>query len=135
MKQLFLLVFLPLLLCAQNLTLTLEFTNVQTTKGPLGILLFTQKEGFPDDGTKAIRSLFITGNTVEFDNLEPGTYAVSVFQDLNGNEICDTGWLGIPTEPYGFSNYSNKRFLAPRFKRACFTLDPANTRLTVPLLD
>ena len=39
-----------------------------------------------------------------FTNLDPGTYGIAVYQDLNSNEVLDKTSLGIPTEPYGFSN-------------------------------
>ncbi len=135
MKRLLLLLSLPADLFSEPLTLTVDFTGIEITNGPLGVLLFDQADGFPDGETNSIRNIFISGTTVQFENLKPGTYAVSVFQDLNGNRKCDTNWIGIPTEPYGFSNYSNKLFLTPRFKKAQFELTPANTRITVPLLD
>ncbi|MFL5335203.1 MAG: DUF2141 domain-containing protein [Geminicoccaceae bacterium] len=39
-----------------------------------------------------------------FDDLAPGRYAVAAYHDLNGNGQLDTSMLGLPTEPYGFSN-------------------------------
>jgi ABC-type glutathione transport system ATPase component len=38
-----------------------------------------------------------------FKDLAPGTYAVSAYQDLNGNQRLDANMVGMPTEPYGFS--------------------------------
>jgi len=34
-----------------------------------------------------------------------GEYVVSVFQDLNSNEILDENFFGIPSEPIGKTNY------------------------------
>jgi uncharacterized protein (DUF2141 family) len=33
-----------------------------------------------------------------------GEYAVAAFLDMNGNGKQDRNFLGIPKEPYGFSN-------------------------------
>lgn len=52
-------------------------------------------------------------NRIELNSVTPGTYALKVFQDLNGNGKLDTGWMGIPKEPYGFSNNAMGRFGPP----------------------
>ena len=41
---------------------------------------------------------------VKFGDLPAGTYAVMVLHDENDNHKMDTGVMGIPSEPYGFSN-------------------------------
>jgi len=38
--------------------------------------------------------------------LPEGEYVVSVFQDLNSNEILDENFFGIPSEPVGKTNYN-----------------------------
>ena len=40
--------------------------------------------------------------------LPDGEYAFCVFQDLNGDGIINSGFMGIPKEPFGFSNYRSK---------------------------
>jgi uncharacterized protein (DUF2141 family) len=52
-----------------------------------------------------------------FPDVEPGIYAIAVFQDLNGNGILDKTQNGLPLEPYGFSNGAG-RSAAPRFGQA-----------------
>ncbi len=39
-----------------------------------------------------------------FDEVAPGRVAVAAFQDLNGNRRLDRTPLGLPLEPFGFSN-------------------------------
>ncbi len=39
----------------------------------------------------------------DFEDISPGTYALAVIHDENGNGKLDTNWVGIPTEGYGFS--------------------------------
>lgn len=64
-----------------------------------------------------------TGETVSvsFPQVAPGTYAVAVFQDANGNGVLDRTRNGLPLEPYGFSNAAGRQSV-PRFERAAFSL-------------
>ena len=41
-------------------------------------------------------------------NLAPGEYAFCVYHDTNSNGQLDTNLVGIPKEPFGFSNYDGK---------------------------
>jgi uncharacterized protein (DUF2141 family) len=65
-------------------------------------------------------------------NVKPGTYAVAVFHDLNGNGRLDRNFIGLPNEPYGFSNDVGRRG-APNFDGALITVkEPATTvKITV----
>lgn len=61
--------------------------------------------------------------TIEIEDVRPGTYAVKAFQDTDGNGELSTNALGIPNEPYGFSNNAPARFGPPGFGAASFTVD------------
>ncbi|WP_244480658.1 DUF2141 domain-containing protein [Methylobacterium sp. Leaf399] len=54
---------------------------------------------------------------VVLQDVAPGTYAVAVFQDVNGNGRLDRTGLGLPMEPYGFSGEA-VRGARPDFERA-----------------
>lgn len=51
-----------------------------------------------------------------------GTYAIAISQDVNGNGKQDTNWIGIPKEPYGFSNNAKGKMGPPDFEDAKFEL-------------
>ncbi|WP_425063753.1 DUF2141 domain-containing protein [Pyruvatibacter mobilis] len=53
-----------------------------------------------------------------FTGIEPGTYAVVAYYDLNGNRTLDRGLFGIPLEPLGFSNGAMPVLSAPDFAEA-----------------
>lgn len=36
--------------------------------------------------------------------LPAGRYAVAAFHDVNGNQLLDRNWLGVPSEPVAFSH-------------------------------
>ena len=57
--------------------------------------------------------------TLEF-RLPFGTYAVSVFHDINDNGYLDVGSWGIPKEPTGVSNDARGLMGPPKFKDALF---------------
>ncbi len=70
--------------------------------------------------------------SVEFTlrNVKPGTYAVAVFHDLNGNGRLDRNFIGLPSEPYGFSNDVGRRG-PPNFEGALITVKEPSTTVRV----
>ncbi len=65
--------------------------------------------------------------------LSDGEYAISVFHDLNGNQELDKNWMGIPTEPYGFSNNARGKFGPPTYNQCKVKIIDGTTRLTIKL--
>ena len=63
-------------------------------------------------------------------NVKPGTYAVAVFHDLNGNGRLDRNFIGLPSEPYGFSNDVGRRG-PPSFEGALITVKEPSTTVRV----
>jgi len=57
---------------------------------------------------------------VVFEGVEPGRYAVKMFHDLDGDGEMDANVLGIPSEPYAFSNNAPASFGPPGFEKAAF---------------
>ena len=51
---------------------------------------------------------------------EPGTYAVAIYHDENGNAKFDKNWIGIPNEGYGISNNPTTFLGPPSFEQAKF---------------
>ena len=68
-----------------------------------------------------------------FRDVAPGTYAVAAFQDVNRNGQLDRTGLGLPLEPYGFSNDSGRRS-RPDYREAAFTLREPGVSLRVRLV-
>jgi len=71
--------------------------------------------------------------SVTFPAVPYGTYAIKVFQDLNGDGKLKTGFMGAPEEPWGFSNDATG-FLGPAdFSDAKFELDAPELELKIHL--
>lgn len=106
--------------------LTVKVTGIRSDQGKLRAALFQAPAGFPSEDDKAFRrdEVEIKNGTatVVFNKLAPGTYAVSVLHDENGNQKMDTNFLGIPKEGYGASMNPKVRLRAPRFDEAKFEL-------------
>jgi uncharacterized protein (DUF2141 family) len=55
-------------------------------------------------------------------NVAYGSYAVQAYHDENSNRRLDRNFLGIPSEPYGFSNGARSSLRAPTYAEAAFTV-------------
>jgi uncharacterized protein (DUF2141 family) len=55
--------------------------------------------------------------------LPKGEWAVAITQDLNENNKVDKNFIGLPTEPYAFSNNIRPMLAAPHFNECKFTVD------------
>lgn|GEM_PF-1682074 len=64
-------------------------------------------------------------------------WAISAHQDRNGNDKLDKNALGIPIEPYGFSNNPKRGFGPPKFDDVSFKIpslqDQQTTRIKIKL--
>jgi uncharacterized protein (DUF2141 family) len=121
-------------------TLTIRVTDARNTKGKIGVTLFQDAQGFPDDTSKAAQqqSVEIDPNTksaqVSFKDLPQGTFAVSVLHDENGNGKMDKNFVGMPKEGYGASNNPGKKKRAPTFDEAKFSLNSAEQTIEIALI-
>ena len=111
---------------ASELRITLE--GIRSQQGTILIGLYdslqsfaraielSDEEGFLNDPDRfaavALRANAAMQSAVVFTNLDPGQYAIILFHDENGNGKLDSNALGVPTEPYGFSN-NVRGFLGP----------------------
>lgn len=125
---------------AETATLTVRVTGARNSKGKIGVTLFQNAQGFPDDTLKAFRqqSVEIDAKTmsaqVTFKDLAQGTYAVSVLHDENGNGKMDKNFVGIPKEGYGASNNPKKKRRAPTFDEAKFSLNSSEQTVEITLI-
>jgi uncharacterized protein (DUF2141 family) len=113
-------------------------TVPEGSHGEIAYLVFANKDGFPNDKAKALRSGFTpaSGSFADIDvgELAPGHYAVSVYQDVNGNQKLDAGVLGIPKEPIGVSNNPKSRLGPPHFEDSAFELNDSDKTISIALV-
>ncbi len=106
-------------------TLNVTVRGLRSTEGGLIAFLYDSEDSFPKDFDQALQkkrrsSLSATSATLRFKNLDPGTYALVVVHDENGNGEMDKNMLGFPKEGVGASNVKKGR---PKWSRAKFTIE------------
>lgn len=105
--------------------LTLKVNKIATTDGHLMVAVYNQAAHY-NSNTQwvAVQKVKMTKETMTLvlGDLPSGDYAIKLFQDENDNGRIDMNTIGIPTEPYGFSN-NGGMFGPPSFEEAKVTLD------------
>jgi len=106
----------------KNLEVTIK--NIKETTGTIRVGLFNNENDFLKNALEG-KVVKASANeiTVVFKNLKPGDYAVSVIHDKNENGELDSNFMGMPNEPYGFSNNVMGSFGPPSFEKAKVLVD------------
>ena len=116
----------------QDINLNVEIEGIQSEKGKILFSIFSDKNGFPDDMTKAVKKgiVHIENGKAIFDlDLPPGEYALMVFHDEDDDNELKTNFIGIPKEGVGNSN--NHKGI-PSYKKSVFKLTK-NKTITINL--
>jgi uncharacterized protein (DUF2141 family) len=113
-------------------------TNVTTPGGALLVGVYDREDNWlgvpPYSSIEVPLASDREGGPVTIEmRLPPGTYAVSLFHDLNGNRRLDTNFLGIPSEASGSSNNPSARWGPPKFRDALVTVGDAPVDLSIQL--
>ncbi|NQX41467.1 Uncharacterized conserved protein, DUF2141 family [Pedobacter steynii] len=115
-------IFASALAKAQEVKMNINITNIEPGKGTVVLNIYDKKEDFLKKVFLS-KTLKANGSTLTFSlNLpKKGTYAVTVFQDLDDNKKLKQDWFGIPQEPVGYGN-NFKPSAKPRFNDCAITL-------------
>ena len=115
----------------KGITVTVTLENVLSSNGKILSALHNQEsfmkgQGLKNDDVKAEKGEMI----IEFKNVMPGTYAVSVLHDENENMRMDFQANGMPKENYGLSQ--NPMLMGPpNFKDAQFEVTDEDVALAI----
>jgi uncharacterized protein (DUF2141 family) len=107
--------------------LTIEISGIAPGRGKIYVAIYDDPGSFPTAGRQRIGQILAASGpslTAHFKDLPPGEYAAVAFQDENGNGKLDKNLLGMPKEPYGFSNGARGSVGPPKFTAAAVTLNP-----------
>jgi len=121
-----LIALLPLGSQAADVTLEIEGLDASRTAGAaLLVGIYTEAGQWLNNAASGQRFALdaaVGGKvTVVLKNLPQGPLALSLYQDANGNGKLDTNAMGMPTEPYGFSNNAFGQYGPPKFEQAVLT--------------
>lgn len=142
-KAVFLIVALASAKAAFCASVKVTVQNLQSENGTLAYALFDQKKGFPEKKELSLKRDFIDlklikahGDTFKIEGIKPGKYALTIYQDLNGNKKLDKNFLGIPKEPAGASNNPPGRLGPPRFRDCIFeVVENDDQHLTISMVN
>ena len=120
-------------------TLQIKITNIEQGSGTLYIAILNAPENWlkSDASAKPFRDLTQPVSSTEdvllsIEDLPPGKYAISLFQDLDGDAGLDTNMVGFPKEPFGFSA-SMGTFGPPSFEEATIDLSGGSVSVEIAL--
>src|SRR5215813_11570391 len=109
-------------------TIILKVTGLRSEKGQVKIAVFNSPKKWLEEP--------VYSATIDVDSQEViwkisdvpyGDYGVAVFHDENRNGKMDKNVLGIPLEPYGFSNDLRVTFGPPKWEKAKFAVKSSTT--------
>ena len=128
--------FAPALVSAETLTITIA--DIRESEGRLMIQVANSEKGFEfsEDSAApppvAISQLAEAGEMTFEVTLPPGVYGARVLHDLNGNGKVDSNFVGMPKEPWAFSNNATGRLGPAKWQDAKFEIS-GNTAVEIRL--
>jgi len=112
----------------ETIDLTIEVIVTKYNQGHILLALYNNENQFMKNSYKASKKKIEDGKiTITFTGIKKGDYAFSLFHDKNNNDKLDTNFLGIPKEPYLFSNNQKGRFGPPKFSDAKLEINKSQT--------
>ncbi len=120
-----------------NPKLTVEINNINKIKGSVKVAVFNTDKNFLEKDS-AIRNYSLnvdsSSKKIVIEDLPKGVYAIAIYHDVNSDDVCNLNFIGIPKEPYGFSNNFRPKFSAPKFADCKISL-VKNQTININLVD
>jgi uncharacterized protein (DUF2141 family) len=111
--------------------------GLRSDQGQVVCTLYGSADGFPAKPEKAVARQFVKISSKSaacfFDNVQPGSYAITVMHDENGNGKLDKNFLGMPTEGYGASRDARGRMGPPKWEDAVFQFAGGSLQMPVTI--
>jgi uncharacterized protein (DUF2141 family) len=104
-------------------TLIIEIANIKSQEGIIWIGVYDSEDTYMVKEKAIVEGIKVrTTGQIKFEmaRLAYGEYAIALFHDINGNGELDRNLVGIPSEPYAFSQELKSKWRLPRFKEVKF---------------
>ena len=111
---------------------TVNISKIQSSEGQIILCVYNSSENY--DKRKAFQEFRLEPkiDSVSFETQLPdGEYLIMLCHDINMNGDLDTGFMSIPKEPIGLSNYDGKG-IPGKFKKHKFDVTD-DTIISIPL--
>ena len=119
----------------RKVAFTVEVHDIHQLSGRMYIGIFKPTNVFPQGPPLTKQSVAVDAHTVHVTfELEPGEYAVALYQDVNSNGHIDKRMFGLPKEPYGFSNNIRPHLATPKFDE-CKVLVREDAKTMIKLIE
>jgi uncharacterized protein (DUF2141 family) len=111
----------PTVVEAAGIDVTLHVTGIEKQQGEVFAGLYDARSWSGDHFLSAAH-VAVNGPdaTLHLTAPSPGRYAIKMFHDLDGTGKLARNFLGLPTEPYAFSNNATGSMGPPDFSAAAF---------------
>lgn len=110
----------------------IDVTGQKKNTGTIRVAIFDSKESWLK---KPVFTAVLPADTqaITYSNPETpyGDYGVAVYHDVNDNDKMDRNFIGLPKEPYGFSNNARGSFGPPKWKKSVVSVSGPKTHLTI----
>ena len=119
----------------ENPQLAIEIQNIEVVEGYIRIGVFNSEEKFlKRNSTFKNYIIAVESNTetIVIDDLPKGEYAFILYHDINSDGKMNRKLIGIPKEPFGFSNNVRPKLAKPTFEECKFVLED-NLELKIKL--
>ena len=117
---------------------TVTVSSLVSTTSTVKLYFYNTRAGFLKHGQWAFVKAVKPEGKSEFSlpiELPKGEWAVAITQDLNNNGKIDKNFIGIPIEPYAFSNNVHSTIAAPDFNECKFMVDGPGKVVSIVLKD
>lgn len=119
----------------ENPQLAIEIQNIEVVEGYIRIGVFNSEDKFlKKNSTFKNYIIAVESNTetIVIDDLPKGEYAFILYHDINSDDKMNRKLIGIPKEPFGFSNNVRPKLAKPTFEECKFVLED-NLELKIKL--
>lgn len=116
-------------------TLEVEVTLNKAAGGQVMLMLCPDSASYEAEEGCHLQKADAVGPVVKlvFTGLKPGSYALRAVHDINANGDIDVNKLGLPIEPFAFSNDAMGRMGPPSFKEAAVLVRSGGSTIKVKM--
>jgi uncharacterized protein (DUF2141 family) len=115
----------------------ITITDLRSSKGVVRACMTTRQDIFPKciKDPAAHRAVVPAAPKVEirFTGVKPGSYAIALLHDENGNGKADRAMGMMPKEGYGFSRDAPVKMVPPKFKDAVLQIGEGTNHFTIKM--
>jgi len=116
-------------------TIIIKVAGLHSGKGQVRIAVFNSSETWLGEHPLYSSTIKVDSQSVtwKLDDVPYGDYGIAAFHDENSNGKMDKNLVGVPKEPYGFSNNLTVILRAPKWERAKIPIRNPTTEISIEI--